>query len=401
MRKFVNAYTSISLIIRIIAGMCLGIVLALTVPQAKAISLLGVTFVGALKAVAPALVAVLVTASVAEAGSGLGSRFKVVISLYLISTFAAALVAVAGSFVFPTTLTLEAGDSGNPVGSLGEVFEVILANIVANPVMSLATGNYLGILFWSVILGLALKVGKAQRTIEVIGDISDAVSKLVHWIIECAPFGVLGLVFTAVSESGISIFTTYGHLILVLVGCMLFVALLLNPLLVFVFTRKNPYPLVLKCLYRSGLNAFFTRSSAANIPVNMDLCKEMGLDQKFYSVSIPLGSTINMSGAAITITVITLAVCNTLGIDVSVSTAVLLSVVAALGACGTSGVAGGSLLLIPMACSLFGIDQSVAMSAVGIGFIIGVIQDSMETALNSSSDVIFTATAEILNIKKD
>lgn len=401
MRKLLKAYSGTSLIIRIVVGLCLGVILALVVPHWYAVGLLGSTFVGALKAVAPILVAVLVTSSVAKAGIGLGPRFRTVISLYAISTLAAAVTAVIASFLFPTILNIQAGEEvAYAPGNLREVFENILSNIVDNPLRSLAEGNYLGILFWSVILGLALKKSRAQRAISAAGELSDAVSKLVHWIIECAPFGILGIVFTAVSTSGLSIFTTYGHLLVVLVGCMLFVALVLNPLIVFIFTGRNPYPLVLKCLYRSGVNAFFTRSSAANIPVNMELCRDLQLDRDFYSVSIPLGSTVNMSGAAVTITVITLSVCASLGIAVDVPTAILLSVISALGACGSSGVAGGSLLLIPMACSLFGIDQSIAMAAVGIGFVIGVVQDSMETALNSSSDVVFTATAEYFSQRK-
>ena len=265
---------------------------------------------------------------------------------------------------------------------------------MSNPVTALANANYLSILFWAVIVGLALKQLAGERTINSLTEWSDAVSKVVGWIIQCAPFGILGLVYTSVSVSGLEIFTTYGKLLLVLIGCMLTVALVINPIIVALMLRRNPYPLVWTCLKESGLSAFFTRSSAANIPVNMELCKRLDLDKDFYSVSIPLGSIINMNGAAVTITVMSLATCHTLGIDVTITSALLLSIIAALGACGSSGVAGGSLLLIPMACSLFGISNDIAMQTVAVGFIIGVVQDSVETALNSSADVLFTITAE-------
>lgn len=384
-----------SLILRIFVGLVIGAVLALLVPGWTWIGVLGKLFVGALKAIAPVLVAMLVISSLAKANGGMGSRFRTVISLYIISTLSAALVAVAGSFLFPVTLQLQdvADEAGAPA-ALSDVFGNLLTNMVTNPVTSLATANYIGILFWSVLVGLGLKIAATRQTIQVVSDLADVVSLIVRWVIQFAPFGIMGLVFSAVSENGLEIFSTYGRLILVLVGCMLFNTLFMNPLWSFLATGKNPYPLLWTCLKESGLQAFFTRSSAANIPINMALCKKLELDKDFYSVSIPLGATINMNGAAVTITVMTLAVAHTLGIEVSFASAVFLSVVATLGACGASGVAGGSLLLIPMACSFLGIGNDVAMQAVAVGFIIGVVQDSVETALNSSGDVFFTATAE-------
>jgi serine/threonine transporter len=266
--------------------------------------------------------------------------------------------------------------------------------MVANPISAIIGGNYVGILTWAVILGLALRKLANDQTKDVLNDISNAVSTVVGWVIQLAPFGIMGLVFSSVSEYGLEIFTSYGKLLAVLVGCMLFIALVINPAIVAFLLKKNPYPLVFRCLKESGITAFFTRSSAANIPVNMQLCEKLGLDKDMYSVSIPLGATINMDGAAITITVMTLAAAHTLGISVDIPTAIILSVLATLAACGASGVAGGSLLLIPMACSLFGISNDIAMQVVGVGFIIGVVQDSVETALNSAGDVLFAATAE-------
>ena len=391
----VKKWAAVSLILRIFIGLVVGAVLALLVPGWTWIGIFGKLFVGALKAVAPVLVAVLVISSIAKANGGLGSRFKTVIGLYIVSTLGAALVAVAGSFLFPITLELEDVVEASAPAALSDVFSNLLTNMVTNPVTSLATANYIGILFWSLLIGLGLKIAASQATIQVVSDLADVVSLTVRWIIQFAPFGIMGLVFSAVSESGLDVFGTYGKLILVLVGCMLFNTLVLNPLWSFLATHRNPYPLLWACLKESGLQAFFTRSSAANIPINMALCKKLGLDKNFYSVSIPLGATINMNGAAVTITVMTLAVANTLGIDVSFPSALFLSVIATLGACGASGVAGGSLLLIPMACSFLGIGNDIAMQAVAVGFIIGVIQDSVETALNSSADVFFTATAEI------
>ena len=389
-----------SLVLRILLGLVVGVVLGLCCPQFKVVGVLGKVFVSALKAIAPVLVAVLVSASIAKAKGGLGARFGTVITLYLFATFMAALVAVVGSFLFPVTMTLKEVASGEAPGGLGDIFTHMLTNMVTNPLHSITNANYIGILFWAVVVGLALKIRASEHTIQVVSDFSDVISQVVSWVIQFAPFGIMGLVFMSVSESGLEIFTDYGKLLLLLVGCMLFTSLILNPLIVFFYLRRNPYPLVWQCLKESGLNAFFTRSSAANIPVNMDLCRRLNLDKNFYSVSIPLGSTINMSGAAVTITVLSLAVAHTVGIEVSFLSALFLSLVATLGACGASGVAGGSLLLVPMACSLFGISPDVSMQAVAVGFIIGVVQDSVETALNSSSDVLFTATAEMHDRRK-
>ena len=325
---------------------------------------------------------------------------KHVIVLYLISTFAAAVIAVIASFLFPSAILLPAGAEGAAPEGIAEVLKNLLMNVVANPVSALMNANYIGVLAWAVVLGLALRKAN-DTTIGVIGNIAEALSTVIRWVINLAPFGILGLVFNTVSTTGIKSLLDYGHIIVVLVGCMLVSAFIINPFIVFLNIRENPYPLVWKCIKDSGITAFFTRSSAANIPVNMRLCKELGLDEKQYSVSIPLGATINMAGAAITITVMTLAAVNTLGIEVDLATAILLSFIAAIGACGASGVAGGSLLLIPLACSLFGITNDIAMQVVAVGFIIGVIQDSCETALNSSSDALFTATAEFRKWKKE
>ena len=393
-RSILKKWVASSLILRIFVGLVIGAALALAAPGWTWIGVFGKLFVGALKAIAPVLVAMLVISSIAKANGGLGSRFGTVIALYLISTLSAALVAVAGSFLFPLTLQLQDVVEASAPAALSDVFGNLLTNLVTNPVTSLATANYIGILFWSILVGLGLKIAATHQTVQVVSDLADVVSLIVRWIIQFAPFGIMGLVFSAVSESGLEIFSTYGRLILVLVGCMLFNTLVMNPLWSFLATGRNPYPLLFTCLKESGLQAFFTRSSAANIPINMALCKKLELDKDFYSVSIPLGATINMNGAAVTITVMTLAVAHTLGIEVSFLSAVFLSVVATLGACGASGVAGGSLLLIPMACSFLGIGNDVAMQAVAVGFIIGVVQDSVETALNSSGDVFFTATAE-------
>ena len=369
--------------LRIFIGLAVGAVLGLALPGWSGVGILGRIFVSALKGIAPVLVAVLVISSIAKAGKGLGRRFSSLVVIYLLSTFIAAVCAVVGSFLFPVTL------------QLGEVFTNLLTGMVGNPVAAVANANYIAILFWSIILGVALKTTASKSTVQVVHDLSDVVSRVVKWVIQFAPFGILGLVFTTVSENGLAVFTTYGHLLLLLVGCMLVNTLVFNPLISFVMLRKNPYPLLFTCLKESGLQAFFTRSSAANIPINMALCKRLGIDEDFYSVSIPLGCTINMNGAAVTITVLSLAVAHTVGVSVSLPTAIILSIIATLGACGASGVAGGSLLLVPMACSLFGIGADVALQAVGVGFIIGVVQDSVETALNSSGDAFFTATAEI------
>lgn len=392
--RILRKWTSTSLVLRILIGLIIGAVLGLTVPQWTGIAILGQVFVSALKAVAPVLVAVLVMSSVAKAGGGLGKRFRLLVGIYLLSTFIAALLAVIGSFLFPVTLDLKDVATGEAPGALTDVFTNLLTNMVANPLLSTSNANYIGILFWSIIFGVALKKMASPTTIQVVHDFAEVISQVVKWVIQFAPFGILGLVFGSVSESGLEVFTTYGHLVALLVGCMLVNAFISNPLISFLMLRRNPYPLLFTCLKESGINAFFTRSSAANIPVNMNLCKKLGLDEDFYSVSIPLGATINMDGAAVTITVMTLAVANTVGVDVSFFSAIILGIIATLGACGASGVAGGSLLLVPMACSFLGIGNDVAMQAVAIGFIIGVIQDSVETALNSSGDVFFTASAE-------
>lgn len=387
-------WTSMSLVLRILIGLVVGLVLGLLLPPVKPIAMLGQLFVGALKAIAPVLVAVLVASSVAKAGGGLGARFRKVIALYLLSSLLAAFVAVIASDLFPVTLSLGSEASGEAPGSLGDVLSGLFLRMVENPITSIVEANYIGILFWSVIIGLALKHLALEHTAQVVHDFADVISLVVKWVIQFAPFGILGLVFSSVSEGGLDVFATYGQLIMLLVGCMLFNSLVINPLIGFLFTRRNPYPLLFTCLRESGISAFFTRSSAANIPINMNLCRRLGLDEDFYSVSIPLGATVNMNGAAVTISVMALAVAHTMGVEVSFFTAVFLCIVSTLGACGASGVAGGSLLLVPMACSLFGVSNDVAMQAVAIGFIISVIQDSMETAINSSSDVFFTAIAE-------
>ena len=398
--SFLKKWANTSLVLRIFIGLVIGAILGLIVPEWTAIAILGQVFVSALKAIAPVLVAVLVASSIAKAGGGLGPRFRTVISRYLLSTFIAACCAVVGSFLFPVTLDLADVAEGAAPGALSDVFTNLLTNMVNNPLMSVSSANYIGILFWAILIGVALKLKASQKTIDVVSDFADVIAQTVKWVIQFAPFGILGLVFSSVSASGLEIFTTYGHLLLLLVGCMLANTLIFNPLISFLMLKRNPYPLLFTCLKESGLNAFFTRSSAANIPINMNLCKKLGLDEDFYSVSIPLGATINMDGAAVTITVMTLAVAHTMGVDVSFSSAIFLSIIATLGACGASGVAGGSLLLIPMACSFFGIGNDVAMQAVAVGFIIGVVQDSVETALNSSGDVFFTASAEYYDRRK-
>lgn len=393
MKKVFAFYTKIPLVLRIAVGLIIGIILGVFVPQAEFVTTLGSIFVGALKAIAPLLVFILVVASLASAGKGIGGRFKTVIVLYMLSTFLAAAVAVVGSFIFKVTIPLSDSVQQSAPAGLGEVFKTLLGNMVANPVTALMNGNYTGILTWAVVLGLALRAA-SDNTKSVLNDLSNAVSKAVAWVIQLAPFGILGLVYSSVGEYGLEIFNEYGKLLLLLVGCMLAVALIVDPLLVAVALKKNPYPLVFRCFKESGLTAFFTRSSAANIPVNMKLCESLGLDKEYYSVAIPLGATINMDGAAITITIMSLSAAFSQGINVNILIAIILSFVATLGACGASGVAGGSLLLIPMACSLLGVDQNTAMQVVAVGFIIGVVQDSLETAINSSGDVIFCATAE-------
>lgn len=395
MKKLWNKWTEIALVKRILVGLVLGAILGLTIPGATGISILGDVFVSALKAIAPLLVFFLVISSLCNAGNSHGGVIKTVIILYMFSTVLAAVIAVFASMAIPVKLTLAtaaATDTAAPQG-IAEVLNNLLLNVVANPVSSLVNANYVGILTWAILLGLAFRAAN-DMTKNVLNDIANGTSTVVSWIINMAPFGIFGLVFNTVSTNGLEIFTTYGKLLALLVGCMLFIYFVTNPLLVYWCIRKNPYPLIFHCLKRSALTAFFTRSSAANIPVNMKVCEEMGLDRDTYSVTIPLGATINMDGAAITITVMTMATAFTLGIHVDIPTAIILSLLAALSACGASGVAGGSLLLIPMACSLFGISDDISMQVVAVGFIIGVIQDSVETALNSSSDLLLSASAE-------
>ncbi|EOU9607735.1 serine/threonine transporter SstT [Cronobacter dublinensis] len=383
-----------SLVKQILVGLVLGILLAwVSKPAAIAVGLLGTLFVGALKAVAPVLVLMLVMASIANHKHGQKTNIRPILWLYLLGTFSAALTAVLFSFLFPSTLHLVAGATEiTPPTGIVSVLRDLLLSMVANPVDALLKGNYIGILVWAVGLGFALRHGN-ETTKNLVNDMSDAVTFMVKLVIRFAPIGIFGLVASTLASTGFDTLWGYAQLLVVLVGCMLLVALVINPLIVFAKIRRTPYPLVFACLRESGVTAFFTRSSAANIPVNMALCEKLNLDRDTYSVSIPLGATINMAGAAITITVLTLAAVHTLGIAVDVPTALLLSVVASLCACGASGVAGGSLLLIPLACNMFGIPNDVAMQVVAVGFIIGVLQDSCETALNSSTDVLFTAAA--------
>ncbi|OAN11211.1 serine/threonine transporter SstT [Photobacterium jeanii] len=383
-----------SLVIQILVGIVAGILLASVSPEsATQVGFLGSLFVSALKAVAPILVFILVASSIANQKKGAHTNMRPIVLLYLFGTFMAALTAVVMSFLFPTTLTLVA-DSSNatPPEGIAEIINTLLFKVVDNPVNALMTGNFIGILAWAIALGFALHRA-SDATKQVFHDMSEGVTLIVRFVIRLAPIGIFGLVANTFAETGFSALAGYAHLLGVLLGSMAFIAFVVNPLIVFVKTRENPYPLVLRCVRESGITAFFTRSSAANIPVNMQLCKDLDLHEDTYSVSIPLGATINMGGAAITITVLTLAAVHTLGVQVDIATALLLSLVASVSACGASGVAGGSLLLIPLACSLFGIPNDIAMQVVAVGFIIGVIQDSAETALNSSTDVIFTAAA--------
>ena len=393
LRGVADKYNGVSLIIRIIVGLIAGTALALVVPHMAWIGEFGTLFVSALKAVAPILVFVLVASALAQGNSKLDSRFGTVLFLYLFTTFLSAVVAVLTSRMFPQTISLgDAADADVVPQGLSEVVQTLLTNIVANPIQAMIDGNYICILMWACLFGLAMKGIANESSKAFLANVADGVSQVIRWVINLAPFGIMGLVFTSVSENGLAAFTEYGSLLLLLVGTMLLMVLVFGPLVIFLYLHRNPYPLVYRCFKESGLTAFFTRSSAANIPVNMQLCEKLGLDKDMYSVSIPLGATINMNGAAITI--MAMAAANTMGIQISLPAAILLSVVSALGACGASGVAGGSLLLIPMACSLFGISNDIAMQVVGVGFIIGVIQDSVETCLNSASDVEFAATAE-------
>lgn len=395
LRGVADKYNGVSLIIRIIVGLIAGTALALVVPHMTWIGEFGTLFVSALKAVAPILVFVLVASALAQGNSKLDGRFGTVLFLYLFTTFLSAVVAVLTSRMFPQTISLgDAADADVVPQGLSEVVQTLLTNIVANPIQAMIDGNYICILMWACLFGLAMKGIANESSKAFLANVADGVSQVIRWVINLAPFGIMGLVFTSVSENGLAAFTEYGSLLLLLVGTMLLMVLVFGPLVIFLYLHRNPYPLVYRCFKESGLTAFFTRSSAANIPVNMQLCEKLGLDKDMYSVSIPLGATINMNGAAITITIMAMAAANTMGIQISLPATILLSVVSALGACGASGVAGGSLLLIPMACSLFGISNDIAMQVVGVGFIIGVIQDSVETCLNSASDVEFAATAE-------
>ena len=395
MSNLMKKWNSLSLVKRIFVGLIIGIALALTVPeQVSGITIFGSLFVGALKAIAPILVFFLVMSAISGHREGTETNMKSIIVLYLLGTFLAGLIAVIASFMFPVTLTLGAGvDSITPPGGVVEVLKALLMNVVDNPVKALFNANYIGILAWAIVLGLAIK-GASQTTKDMISTFAEGLATMVRWVINFAPLGIMGLVFDSIATSGLESLLSYGQLLILLVGCMLFVAFVVNPIITYVCIRQNPFKLVLMCLRESGITAFFTRSSAANIPVNMALCEKLGLDKDTYSVSIPLGATINMAGAAVTISVLSLAAVHTLGITVDIPTAIILSVLSAVSACGASGVAGGSLLLIPLACSLFGIPNDVAMQVVGVGFIVGVIQDSAETALNSSTDVLFTASAE-------
>ena len=400
LKQVYEKWTSINLVVRIVAGLVIGAVLALVIPGIEPITLLGTIFVNALKAIAPILVFVLIASSLAGSGSGLGSKFEKVLILYIGSTVVAAAVAVILSYAFPLTVTLIEGDTSETVSSTWELLSGIIAGIFTNPVTAIMDGNYLSILFWSALVGFVIKAVRSETLKNVFQEGSVVVTRIIRIIIEFAPIGIFGLIYNTVSTNGMEIFVEYGALIVLLVACMVIVMFITNPIIGGILMHRNPYPLLLTCLKNSAITAFFTRSSAANIPVNLALCERIGLDKSFYSVSIPLGATINMNGAAITITVMTLCAAFTLGMDVPIVMALLLCIIATVAACGASGVSGGSLLLIPLACSMLGIGEDVAMQMVAIGFIIGVIQDSLETALNSSADVYFTAVAEVSEARK-
>ena len=390
----VKKWTESSLILKILVGVIVGAILGFFVPQWSVIGFIGEIFVSALKAIAPILVFVLVASAISKAKSGIGPKYRMIIIIFLLTNFIAALVAVLMCYMFPLNIYLSSASVASAPEGLGEIMRDMILNIFSNPIKSLAEGEYLGILFWSIIIGFALRIVASDTTKDVIEDIADSIMKVVNFIIQFAPIGIMGLVFTSVSESGLGIFTEYGQLLLLIVGCMVFVGLVINPFISFLLLKRNPYPLLLTCLRDSGITAFFSRSSAANIPINMQLCERLGLDRDFFSISIPLGSTINTNGAAITITIMTIVTCYTLGIPVPFSIALVLCVVSTLAACGASGIVGGSLLLIPLACSLFGISPDISMQVVAVGFVISVVQDSFETALNSSCDVFFTAVTE-------
>lgn len=400
MVKFLKKWTETNLILKIIIGLIIGTILGIFVPNWTFLGFLGTLFVSSLKAVAPILVFFLVSSSISKAGKGIGSRFKTVIILYLSGTFLAAIIAVIISILFPVSIQLNTTSTSTATTNLWEVLSNIVITSISNPIELVSNGQYLGILIWAIILGLGLKICGNEKTKNLIADFGNGTTWIVNGIIQCAPIGIMGLVFSSVSKNGLDIFSKYGQLIIIIVSCVAIVAFILNPIISAMAIRRNPYPLVLTCLRESGITAFFSRSSAANIPVNMILCERLGLDKDFFTISIPLGSTINMEGASITIIVMTLALCHSIGISISLFIIILLSLVASVAACGSSGVAGGSILLIPLACSLFGISSDISMQVVGIGFIIGVIEDSCETALNSSSDALFSATAEYYERRK-
>ncbi|UJF24266.1 serine/threonine transporter SstT [Suttonella sp. R2A3] len=401
MQQIIRRLMQGSLVLQIIIALILGIILALVWPQgALSVGILGSLFVSALKAVAPVLVFILVAHAIAQHQAGQPTNIRAILIMYVFGTFAAALVAVAASYIWPVTFTLDIDQASiDPPSGLGSVLKTLAFNMVDNPVRAVLNANYIGILVWATLIGFALRHTEGA-TKTVLNDAADVIGKIVGWVIRLAPIGIFGLIAFTIADTGLGELANYAHVLVILVGAMLFVALVVNPIIVWVKLRQNPYPLVFKCLMQSGITAFFMRSSAANIPVNMRLARELELREETYSISIPLGATINMAGAAITITIMTLAAANTLGVDVHPVTAVLLCFLATLGACGASGVPGGSLLLIPMACSLFGIDDGIAAQVVGIGFIIGVVQDSAETGLNSSTDVLFTAAADLSAQKK-
>ena len=386
-----------SLIKRIIIGLITGIILALTLGETVGfVAVFGNLFVGALKAVAPILVFILVMSAICQHQAGHKTNVKEFVALSFIGMFSAAVMGVTASFIFPTELTLGGVDAANvsPPHGISEVLMNVLMNLVDNPVHALSSGNYIGLLTWAILLGLALQKGAGDPTKQVISDLSDTVAHTVRMVINCAPFGIMGLVYASIMESGLDALLGYGRLLAVLVSTMLVTTLMVNPLISLIVMRQNPYPLVLRALKDSGITAFFTRSSAANIPVNLALCEKLGFNKDTYSIAVPLGATINMAGAAITISILTMSAAYTLGITVDFPTAVILSVLATLSATGASGVAGGSLLLIPLACSLFGIPDHISMQVVAVGFIIGVVQDSCETALNSHSDIVYLGSIE-------
>lgn len=392
-----SALSRLSLVSRIIIAIILGVGVALLFPEAApSLSLFGDLFIKALKSVAPVLVFILVLASIANFQVGqTNSTIRPIMLMYAVGMFLAALSAVIASILFPSTLFLDIAAQGDlqPPGSLGEILKNLVLSFVANPVVAIAEANFIGILAWSIALGIAFRHA-SHTTKTCLNDAANAINYVIRLVISFAPVGIFGLVAVTFAEAGLDTLTSYAHLLAVLLGTMVFVALVINPLMVGFITRRNPYPLVFTCLRESGITAFFTRSSAANIPVNLDLAKRLGVKETTSSVAIPLGAAINMAGASVTITVLSLAAVNTLGVNVDFTTMLILSIVATVSACGASGVAGGSLLLIPVACGLFGISSDIAMQVVAIGMVISVLQDSTETALNSSTDVLFTTAVD-------